>query len=366
MDLAGRKPDQAWLDQVVATVGLGDRLKHRPVRALRRPAAARRRRPRPGGAPGDHLRRRAHRQPRLARRRRDPRLHADAPCDDLGQTIVMVTHDPVAAAYADRVVFLADGRIVDELPEPDRRPGARPDEGARRRLMLRGHPPLASGRTSAASPSRSCRSCSACPSWPARSSLGDTFNKFFDDLFSTGGDKVDAQVQGPVTAHDPFSGQDQHGPLAESLVDEVAAVPGVRVAEPYVITIGFGTTNRVLGPDGKALGASPGSAHAPRELVARQPADRLRRRRGPRPRGRRRDRPRPRHVRGLRLRARRPGHRRDPRRQQGVHARRRRPLRHRQELRRRAVAPCSRVAEAQRIAGTPGKVNQVLAGADEG
>ena len=40
--------------------------------------------------------------------------------DDLGQTVVMVTHDPVAAAYADRVVFLADGRIVDELTGPTR------------------------------------------------------------------------------------------------------------------------------------------------------------------------------------------------------------------------------------------------------
>ena len=40
---------------------------------------------------------------------------------DLGQTIVMVTHDPVAASYADRAVFLADGRIVDEIDAPDRR-----------------------------------------------------------------------------------------------------------------------------------------------------------------------------------------------------------------------------------------------------
>ena len=40
--------------------------------------------------------------------------------DDHGQTIVMVTHDPVAAAYTDRVVFLADGRVVDELRDPDR------------------------------------------------------------------------------------------------------------------------------------------------------------------------------------------------------------------------------------------------------
>ena len=42
--------------------------------------------------------------------------------DELGQTVVMVTHDPVAAAYADRVVFLADGRIVDRMDPPDRRP----------------------------------------------------------------------------------------------------------------------------------------------------------------------------------------------------------------------------------------------------
>ena len=52
--------------------------------------------------------------------------------DDLGQTIVMVTHDPIAAGYADRVVFLADGAIVDELADADRRLGARQDEEPRR------------------------------------------------------------------------------------------------------------------------------------------------------------------------------------------------------------------------------------------
>ena len=50
--------------------------------------------------------------------------------DQLGQTVVIVTHDPRAAGYADRVLFLADGRIVDEMRSPDRRLGARPDEGA--------------------------------------------------------------------------------------------------------------------------------------------------------------------------------------------------------------------------------------------
>ena len=51
--------------------------------------------------------------------------------DELGQTIVMVTHDPIAASYADRIVFLADGRVVDEMHEPDGRAGARADEAVR-------------------------------------------------------------------------------------------------------------------------------------------------------------------------------------------------------------------------------------------
>ena len=74
--LAGRKPDRGWVDNVVDTVGLGDRLDAPSVGALRWSAAARR-----GGAgarrePADHLRRRAHRQPRLPHGRRDPRVHA--------------------------------------------------------------------------------------------------------------------------------------------------------------------------------------------------------------------------------------------------------------------------------------------------
>ena len=117
MDLAGRKPDQAWLDQRHR-----DRRPRRPAQpppvelsggqqqrvAVARALASR---------PADRLRRRAHRQPRLPRRRRDPGLHAPAVAE-LGQTIVMVTHDPVAAGYADRVVFLADGRSSTRCPSP--------------------------------------------------------------------------------------------------------------------------------------------------------------------------------------------------------------------------------------------------------
>ena len=93
---------------------------------------------------------------------------------EMGQTIVMVTHDPAAAAYADRVVFLADGRIVDEITVPDGRVGPRPDEELRRAG------PAGELTSCCASPSRACSpaSCACCsplsrwssasPSWPGR------------------------------------------------------------------------------------------------------------------------------------------------------------------------------------------------------
>lgn len=119
--LAGRKPDRAWLDLVVDTVGLGNRLKHRPSELSggqqQRVAVARALASRPeiifGDEPTGNL---------------DSRTGAEIlafmrkAVEDLDQTIVMVTHDPVAASYAQRVVFLADGSIVDEMssPTPDR------------------------------------------------------------------------------------------------------------------------------------------------------------------------------------------------------------------------------------------------------
>ena len=117
LDLAGRKPDREWVDNVVRTVGLGDRLNHRPSELSggqqQRVAVARALAARPSiifaDEPTGNL---------------DSRAGAEIlgfmqrAVTDLGQTIVMVTHDPVAAAYATRVVFLADGRIVDELHDP--------------------------------------------------------------------------------------------------------------------------------------------------------------------------------------------------------------------------------------------------------
>ena len=117
LDLGKKKPDEALLNEVVQAVGLADRLKHKPNELSggqqQRVAVAR------ALASGPDV------------------IFADEPTGNLdsqtgaeilsfmrravtefGQTIVMVTHDPVAAAYADRVLFLADGKIVSELREP--------------------------------------------------------------------------------------------------------------------------------------------------------------------------------------------------------------------------------------------------------
>jgi putative ABC transport system ATP-binding protein len=117
MALAGRKPDPAWLDQVVDTVALRDRLSHRPNQLSggqqQRVAVARALLSRPdvifADEPTGNLDSKASTEILEFMR------HA---VSEFGQTIVMVTHDPNAAAYADRVVFLADGRTVGELVGP--------------------------------------------------------------------------------------------------------------------------------------------------------------------------------------------------------------------------------------------------------
>jgi putative ABC transport system ATP-binding protein len=117
MDLAGRKPDRDWLASVVATVGLGQRLKHRPSELSggqqQRVAVARALAGRPqvifADEPTGNLDSRAGGEILQFMR---------SAVGDLGQTIVMVTHDPVAAAFADAVLFLADGRIVDRIVAP--------------------------------------------------------------------------------------------------------------------------------------------------------------------------------------------------------------------------------------------------------
>ena len=115
--IAGRRPDAAWLDEVVATMGLADRLSHKPAELSggqqQRVAAARALVARPeivfADEPTGNL---------------DSAAGAQlleflaASVADHGQTIVMVTHDPVAASHAQRVVFLADGKVLDEMSGP--------------------------------------------------------------------------------------------------------------------------------------------------------------------------------------------------------------------------------------------------------
>ncbi|WP_372735044.1 ABC transporter ATP-binding protein [Nocardioides sp.] len=117
--IAGRKPDREWYDTVIATVGLADRLHHKPKELSggqqQRVAVARALVSRPrivfADEPTGNL---------------DSRSGTEilellrSSVDDHGQTVVIVTHDPVAAAFCDRVVFLGDGRIVDELHNPTR------------------------------------------------------------------------------------------------------------------------------------------------------------------------------------------------------------------------------------------------------
>jgi putative ABC transport system ATP-binding protein len=117
LDIAGRKPDGPWLNTVIKTVGLQDRLSHRPSELSggqqQRVAAARALVSRPeivfADEPTGNL---------------DSRSGAEllafmrGAVQQYGQTILMVTHDASAAGYADRVVFLNDGRVVDEMTEP--------------------------------------------------------------------------------------------------------------------------------------------------------------------------------------------------------------------------------------------------------
>lgn len=117
LELAGRSPDPGWWDQVIRTLGLTERLAHKPSELSggqqQRVACARALLSRPdvifADEPTGNLDSRSG-QEVLSFLRNSVR--------ELGQTVVMVTHDPVAASYADRVVFLADGRLTGELLDP--------------------------------------------------------------------------------------------------------------------------------------------------------------------------------------------------------------------------------------------------------
>jgi putative ABC transport system ATP-binding protein len=116
--LAGTRPDKAWVREVIARTGIADRVKHRPAELSggqqQRVAIARALATRPEVVFAD--------EPTGAldtTTGREILALLRESVDALGQTVVMVTHDPVAAAHADRVVFLADGRLAGALDDPD-------------------------------------------------------------------------------------------------------------------------------------------------------------------------------------------------------------------------------------------------------
>lgn len=117
LDIAGTDVEKPWFDRVIDVLGLGDRLRHRPSELSggqqQRVAVARALASQPdiifADEPSGNLDSKSGAQLLSFLRRA---------VDEFGQTIIMVTHDPVAAAYADRVVFLADGHLVDEIHSP--------------------------------------------------------------------------------------------------------------------------------------------------------------------------------------------------------------------------------------------------------
>ncbi|MGL4831666.1 MAG: ABC transporter ATP-binding protein [Propionibacteriaceae bacterium] len=117
--IAGKKPDPAWYEQVISAVGLGNRLQHKPPQLSggqqQRVACARALMGKPtivfADEPTGNLD--SHASAEVLSFLRDS-------VDRFGQTIVMVTHDPVAASYADRAIFLADGKVVGDIANPTR------------------------------------------------------------------------------------------------------------------------------------------------------------------------------------------------------------------------------------------------------
>jgi putative ABC transport system ATP-binding protein len=117
LTLAGEKPDQAWFDTIVQTVGMANRIDNLPSQLSggqqQRVAVARALVPRPDIVFAD--------EPTGAldsRTGMEILTFMRQAVDESGQTIVMVTHDPHAASYANNVLFLADGQIIDEMPNP--------------------------------------------------------------------------------------------------------------------------------------------------------------------------------------------------------------------------------------------------------
>ncbi len=252
--LAGRRADREWLDRIVQVVGLESRLAHRPAELSggqqQRVAVARALVGRPevvyADEPTGNLDSRSGAEVLSFLRRS---------VEDMGQTIVMVTHDAVAASYADRVVFLADGQVVGDIVAPTSAAGAGLHEGAgpMRRYALRGI--LAHKRRLLSTVTAVLLGVA----FMAGSLVfTDTMKASLSGAFQDGERSTDVLVRGPVTIK---TGQgDQHAPVPARLAADLAGVDGVAAVAPRLE--GFA---QVLGADGKPVddlsgGAAPSGA----------------------------------------------------------------------------------------------------------
>ena len=277
LSIAGRKPDREWYDAVIDTVDLRNRLAHRPNQLSggqqQRVAVARALVSRPeivfADEPTGNLDSRSGAEVLSLLRRS---------ATEFGQTIVMVTHDPVAAGYTDRVVFLADGRVAGELREPDPRGGAGADGGPRgrrgprcvrrRRQSLRRSLTMlrAAWKSLLARKLRLLMSTFAIVLGVAFVSgtliFTDTLNKSFVAIFDN---SVGDVVVRPAGAEDN-EGTATTLTIPASLVDKLAKVPGAARADGNVVTYGLfvvGKNNRVIGGQGApGLGVNTNDAPA--------------------------------------------------------------------------------------------------------
>ena len=245
--LAGRKPAQSWLDDVVSLVGLGDRLAHRPAELSggqqQRVAVARALASQPeiifADEPTGNL---------------DSRSSAQllgylrTAVGKLGQTIVMVTHDPGAAAASDEVLFLADGRIAGQLDAPSR-PAildrlASPGRGDRVMLALRIRDLWSRKRRLAGVVIAVALGVAFLS---GALTFGNTLSANFGTLFATATSGTSAVVRSATTVGSGVNAA--RPPIPASLLPTVRSVPGVADAQPSVT--GSAT---LLGADGKAVG----------------------------------------------------------------------------------------------------------------
>ena len=180
---------------------------------------------------------------------------------EYGQTIVMVTHDPGAASYADRVIFLNDGKIVDEMTEPtaervlDKMKGIGDELSAAIALIARRSIRARFGRLIAISIAILVGVSFVVGSFV----LADSLRKTFDDLFTQISENVDLEVRASV-AFGEDSIDLRRDPIPASLADEVAAVEGVAAIEPLLQRYA-----QLIDQDGEAI-ATPGRTDARRGL----------------------------------------------------------------------------------------------------